>query len=265
MPLFTETAGTGPDMVLLHGFGLNAAVWSKVWPMLTRHYRVTKVDLPGHGRSRDLAGLGNPLETARLVVAAVPIGATWLAWSMGGLISLAAAHAFPAAIERLLLVGSSPSMVQRADWPHAIAPDILDGFSTQLETDYQATLHRFLALQCRGSEQMTNSLRLLRRALTDWPPHPQGLRDGLAILRNSDLRQPFAQLEQPVHVLLGARDRLVPAEVGRHMAALNPRAQIMLLKGVGHAPFLSHAQAFCDWIYGCLRPQSPNTHDANNA
>jgi len=46
------TVGTGPDIVMLHGFLGNLAVWHLyIAPILRREYRVTTYDLRGHGYS----------------------------------------------------------------------------------------------------------------------------------------------------------------------------------------------------------------------
>jgi pimeloyl-ACP methyl ester carboxylesterase len=48
-----ERAGTGPELVLLHGGGLDSArlTWSPVWPRLTAVADVVAPDLPGFGAS----------------------------------------------------------------------------------------------------------------------------------------------------------------------------------------------------------------------
>ncbi|MGH3713425.1 MAG: alpha/beta fold hydrolase [Micromonosporaceae bacterium] len=43
--------GDGPPIVLLHGLGEFAAVWTRVIPALAEHHRVIVPDLPGHGAS----------------------------------------------------------------------------------------------------------------------------------------------------------------------------------------------------------------------
>ena len=45
-------AGSGPDMVMVHGFLGNLAVWHlQILPRLRDHFRITTYDLRGHGRS----------------------------------------------------------------------------------------------------------------------------------------------------------------------------------------------------------------------
>lgn len=49
--IFYQEAGTGPVLVLLHGFPTASWDWHKVWPLLTAHYRVLAFDFIGFGFS----------------------------------------------------------------------------------------------------------------------------------------------------------------------------------------------------------------------
>ncbi len=49
--IFYQQAGTGPVLVLLHGFPTASWDWHKVWPLLTAHYRVLAFDFIGFGFS----------------------------------------------------------------------------------------------------------------------------------------------------------------------------------------------------------------------
>ena len=51
MSLYNFRVGTGPDLVLVHGWGMNAAVWEPLLPAMSAHFRVTVLELPGHGGS----------------------------------------------------------------------------------------------------------------------------------------------------------------------------------------------------------------------
>jgi pimeloyl-ACP methyl ester carboxylesterase len=49
--LYTVERGTGPTVLLIHGFGTNTFTWRHVLPDLARDHRVIAVDLKGFGRS----------------------------------------------------------------------------------------------------------------------------------------------------------------------------------------------------------------------
>lgn len=50
---FTK-AGTGPDVFLIHGLGAWSLVWQSVIEELSDSFRITALDLPGHGKSGEV-------------------------------------------------------------------------------------------------------------------------------------------------------------------------------------------------------------------
>lgn len=242
--IYVETTGKGRDVVLLHGWGLHGGIWRGVTDALAKNHRLHVVDLPGHGRSGLLPAAYTLENVARAVAAAVPQPATWLGWSLGGRIALAAA-AQGAAIARLVLVGTNPCFTQRADWPHAMPEQELELFAQSLRDNWEATLQRFLAIQARGSERARDELRALRQDLfAHGQPHPGALAGGLEILRAADLRPLLPSIEQPTLVLHGARDTLAPVAAAEYTAHALPRGRLHVIDSAGHAPFLSHPDEF---------------------
>lgn len=53
--LHIETRGKGPDLVMLHGWGVNSTVFTPLYESLSQ-YRVHYVDLPGFGHSQMVEG-----------------------------------------------------------------------------------------------------------------------------------------------------------------------------------------------------------------
>ncbi|HEX4768831.1 MAG TPA: alpha/beta hydrolase [Lichenihabitans sp.] len=49
--IFARTAGSGPPLVLLHGFPETLAMWHRLAPALSRHFSVVAMDLRGYGWS----------------------------------------------------------------------------------------------------------------------------------------------------------------------------------------------------------------------
>ena len=166
MKLYTQTSGDGPDLVLVHGWGLHAGIWERLLPLLEPVFRVTCVDLPGHGRSswHNEATLDDLVEA---VLPVAPAHADWLGWSLGSLVATRAALTAPARIGRLVLLAGTPCFARRPDWPTAMQPGLLATFAADLQQDYAATLNRFLALQVHGSEHAGAVLRELRACLLE--------------------------------------------------------------------------------------------------
>jgi len=237
--LHVETAGTGPDLFLVHGWGMNAAVWKPFADRLVDRYRVTAVDLPGHGLSE---GPAEPSlrAWAEACLSAAPSEAVWVGWSLGAQVALRAALDCPGCIRSLVLMAGTPRFTRGADWPHATPEKLGRQFAAALLGDPAGTLERFLALQVRGSAESGDTLRVLRGALRDRPPPlPEALEDGLRLLLANDLREDLKALSSRSLWLFGERDMLVPAEAAEAVARLAPGAEVLILHGTAHAPFLS--------------------------
>ncbi len=242
--LHCETQGAGPDVVLLHGWGLHGGIWTRIVRALADEFRVTCPDLPGHGRSA--ASVARTLQSAAQQVAdSAPRGATWIGWSWGAMVALQAAASDLADIARLVLVASTPRFVQGADWTCAVPAAVVRDFVAGLEREPEATLQRFLALQTRGAEHAQAVLRSLRASLNaHGRPDAQGLRDGLAMLAGADLRPLLASVACPVLLIMGGRDTLVPGGAADAMLGALRTARLERIEGAGHAPFLSHEARF---------------------
>ncbi len=241
MRLHREVRGEGPDLVLLHGWGMNTAVWSTLLPELEGRFRVTLIELPGHGGSEyDHQNNGFDDWVAPCLDAA-PERAIWIGWSLGGQIAQRAAVLAPGRVSQLVLVASTPRFVQGSDWPHAMEENTLRGFARSLAGNHRQTLERFLSLQVKGDDDVRRTLRLLRQEIGQRPePDPRALEQGLEFLLNVDLREGVERLACPVLWLLGERDTLAPADVGESIEALLPGSDVLIIQGAAHAPFLSH-------------------------
>lgn len=238
--LYSETFGQGPDLLLLHGWGMHSGVWGEFAELLARDFRVTAVDLPGHGHSRaandaSLAGWTDA------VLAVAPDHAHWLGWSLGAQVALQAAATRPERVKRLLMFSGNPSFVRRPGWPTAMAPEVFEEFSRQVEREGAAALSRFLGLQARGAARAGPLLKQVRELLEKRPAPPrQVLLAGLEILRTADLRSALAGLACPAMALFGASDGLVPVAAGEALRQLYPSLRVEVLPGAAHLPFLSH-------------------------
>ena len=245
--LYIERSGSGADLVVLHGWGLHSGIWSGVREKLAAHFRLSLVDLPGHGRSRGVA-FGDARQVAHVLLEAVPGRAIWLGWSLGGMLALQAAAQAPRRVRGLVMTAALPSFVARADWPFGMHADLFTAFERDLRDDYAPTLQRFLALQTRGVALGRDMLRELRAQLQRFgEPDGEALHAAMRVLADGDLRAPLAALDLPVLMLMGDRDTLVNWRGARECRARRA-ITLDLFAGAGHAPFLSHAEEFCSAV-----------------
>jgi pimeloyl-[acyl-carrier protein] methyl ester esterase len=244
MSLHVERGGTGRDLVLLHGWGLHGGVWAPVAKDLASRFRVHAVDFPGHGHSAAIAFRGLD-ETVDETAAVIPRDAIVCGWSFGGLVALRLARRHPGRVRALALVGTTPCFVARADWPHAMSAGTLASFAESLGRDLGGTLKTFIALNALGGANGRGAMRGLAAEIAlRGEPDASALERGLAVLRETDLRDEAPGIAQPAAVIHGTRDALAPVEAGRWLAANLPRATLTEIADGAHLPFLTHRAQF---------------------
>lgn len=245
MSLHIKTLGAGPDLVLIHGWAMHAGILAPLVRELALRFRLHLVDLPGHGWSRDDAGSLAPDEVARRIAERVP-RATWIGWSLGGLVALEAA--LSGQVRALVEVAANPRFVIADDWPHGVPAQMFTQFADGLRTDYRRTIERFLALEAHGSDRAQAELRELKVGVfAHGEPALTALCQGLEVLERTDLRARLTELRVPNLWIAGRRDRLIPPAAMAWAAAQSPRGKFMEFSA-GHAPFLGHAAEVADAI-----------------
>jgi pimeloyl-[acyl-carrier protein] methyl ester esterase len=255
--LYVEMRGRGPDLVLLHGWGLNLRVWDGLTRELAKSFRVIAVDLPGHGRSPWNPKARTPAEQAWQVHATVSSRSdrySLLGWSMGGQIALDLAAAMPGSVDRLVLVATTPRFAAGEDWPHGMPVATLEKLATQLRTNYKRTVSEFLELQVRGSVASERVLTELHASLfSHGEAHPKALVAGLNTLKSSDLRSMLSLIQAPTLVIAGQYDRVTLPAASLALTQALPNARSFIFRRAAHAPFLSHTAEFAGLVTDFLR------------
>ncbi len=112
--LYFEQAGTGPDLVLLHGLGSNVGDWFLQRPAFEPAFRVTAFDQRGHGKSATTPPGFSTEDMARDVLAALDAAgiesAHVLGMSMGGMVAQHLALLAPDRVRSLVLVATAASV-----------------------------------------------------------------------------------------------------------------------------------------------------------
>lgn len=245
--VYCKKVGQGEPLVLLHGWGVNSAVWEPVIEVLSQHFQLFIVDLPGFGQSAPL----NDYSLATIseaILEVVPESATWCGWSLGGLVATYAAINHSQRVNKLIQVASSVKFVGCDSWP-GVEQTIFDNFLLGLNTNSQKTLTRFIALQAMGCVTARKNSATLKKLLQGTAVADHGaLISGLTLLAESDLRQSFSTLSLPCLSLFGQFDSLVPLQAREEMSALLPSSQSQLFENSSHAPFISETELFCQRV-----------------
>jgi len=230
--------------IFVHGWGMNHAVWQPVVEQLPDWVEPVCIDLPGHGKNHDMDFVSLD-DLVEFCVACTDEPAYWVGWSLGGMVVTKLALEHPDKVKAMMLVANSPCFIQSHDWPHGMATEIFDAFAENLQTDFPGTIQRFLSLQVQGSESGRQILRQIRKqVLAISSVNIEALHSGLKLLKTVDLRERVRDLKSPVTWVLGNKDALVKASLGKELQQQLPAADILMFDKASHAPFLSHRDQF---------------------
>ena len=208
----------GTPVVLVHGLGGCAANWVDVAPPLSRSLRVLVPELPGHGRSTQLAAVPN------LAVFADRIGAlaeregmapaAYVGHSLGAVVALRLALRRPDAVSALVLAAAAgiSSTNRRAKWGLRILGIIGPRRLVAPWADSVAE-SAFLRHLVFGRWGASDPLILSRAAVDGFLEGTRLTTDSVSAARAvvvDDVRQDLGQLRCPTLVLWGARDSQLP-------------------------------------------------------
>lgn len=242
--LAIRSFGNGPQITLIHGWGLGSAAWAPVEAALAEHFTLNIVDLPGYGASSPQPDATID-DIADQLAELLPPRSMLLGWSLGAMVALACAARHPRKVARLVLVGANASFIQREGWAEALAPADLDAFISQLQASPEALLKRFAALIHAGDANTRANQRAMKACLADGlPADAASLAAGLALLGSADLRGHAFAADQPVLLLHGAVDPLMPVAGAERLARQLSSATLDVFDGAAHAPFASDVERF---------------------
>lgn len=255
---YVQISGSGPNLVLLHGWGLHGGIWQTILPYLEQHFTIHNVDLPGFGQSKLLAEQSQDIYNIDYLIQSVsqvlPPKCYLMGWSLGGVVATALASQHKDKIEKLVTVASSPCFVANENWPHGMNKEVLETFIDYLSEDFKATLNRFLMIQTMGSATQKQDVAELKETVFRYGlPSEKALNGGLQILHDVDLLNTLCELSVPVLRVYGKLDSLVPVKAAHLVTNYVPQSPAIIFQKSGHAPFLSESEEFIKQIVAYLK------------
>ncbi len=210
------------------------------------------VDLIGHGQSAkpyaperyDVRALVDDLiELLDVLDIGMP---TWIGYSMGGRLALAAAALRPDRVISLVLEGASPGLETEADRVSRHARD--ETLAKMLETDgIEAFADHWVALPIFASRRrltITQRKAIRRRLVANDPRALAACLRGFGRGTQPSFWSSLRSIDVPVHLVVG-EDDTSSRETAEQMDALLPRAKLTVVPGCGHTV---HLEAPQEWL-----------------
>ena len=242
-----EVEGTGPRVVLVHGFTQTRAHWGLISSRLALDHEVVRVDAPGHGRSAELTA---DMADGADLLGATAGHATYIGYSMGGRLCLHLALARPDLVRGLVLVGATAGIEDPVERDRRVAAD--EKLARHVEA---GGVDAFLAWWLGQP---------LFAGLDDEAADVASRRENTAAGLAASLRQAgtgaqeplwdqLGRLPMPVLVVAGQHDRPFAAVAGRLAASIGDNAELALVPGAGHSAHLEDPSRFLDSLVPWLR------------
>jgi pimeloyl-ACP methyl ester carboxylesterase len=234
--------GDGPNLLLLHGFGVSSYTWRYVVNPLVQHFRVMAADQLGCGSSArphdadySLAGHLDRLEV-RLQEEGVE-EARVMGNSYGATIALALAARNSHMISRLVLAAPAVFVERLPPLIRLLRSPIFGLLAMKVPATMAA---RFALRRAYGSPSMVpaEAVRRYAREMGDTRAR-KALRKTALGMPSPDPKTSIELLggvTQPTLIIWGQQDRILPAKHGEGLRQALPDARLLILQECGHAP-----------------------------
>ncbi|MCC6791357.1 MAG: alpha/beta fold hydrolase [Thermomicrobiales bacterium] len=235
--------GSGPKIVFLHGLGGSQSTWQVVLGDLVEQYRVTAIDLPGHGASDKSHpsttdyGVESLAAAVADAVGQLKAGPAIVAGhSLGGAVAMQLALDRPDLVRGLVLInsaglgeeiGAELIDLMAGEPGHATARGLLELFYEDMRLVLERGIEEMAQTQL--AEGAWIAQQAVATAAFSGSSQQLGLPD-----RHPDVAQ-------PVLIIWGAKDRVIPISHAIDALRTFPDATLRVLPNVGHVPQVEDA------------------------
>jgi pimeloyl-ACP methyl ester carboxylesterase len=242
-----DDVGSGPPLVLLHGFPFNRSMWSEQAEALSARYRVITPDLRGLGETTAAADGDEPATMnlmaqdvaalmERLGIARAAIGGL----SMGGYVALALVHKFRLRVRALVLADTRPQAdtdEARANREQQAQKALAEGMDSLAD----AMLPKLLAPSTLSEQP--SIVERVRRMITS--TRAEGAAAALrGMAQRSDRTFFLPDIIAPTLIIVGSEDRITPLADAELMRREIRGSRLEVIEGAGHVSNLERPMQF---------------------
>ena len=239
-----DDVGSGPSVVLLHGYPFNRSMWADQIAEMKQHHRVIVPDLRGHGdtavtqtpatmqsMATDVAALLESLNISRATIGGL---------SMGGYVALAFYRLFPLRVRSLVLADTraqadtdegKQNREQQAEKALREGMEgVADGLLPKLLAPETVTKHPEIVKRLRGMMADTS---------------PEGAAAALrGMAERPDQTSFLSRIIAPTLILVGSEDAITPVADSELMHREIGGSRLKVIEGAGHVSNLERPEEF---------------------
>jgi len=245
-----EGPAHAPVVALSHSLGANLHLWDAQAAALRDRYRVLRYDIRGHGGS-DVPPAPYTLEQMaddlQGLLQALGIREThFVGLSMGGLIGMTLALAYPRAVRSLVLADTTASYgpERKPMWDDRIRAAESSGIAAVLDR----TMEAWFTAPFRAARPEV--IARIRAMLA--PTDPVGYVAAIQAIGYGDLREDIRAIRCPTLVLVGEQDRGTDIAMARTMQDRIPGAELAVIPNAAHCSCVEAPEEFNRLLLGFL-------------
>ncbi len=229
-----ECKGSGPAMILLHGWGCTNEIWAQFIPLLSQKFSVFSLDFPGFGESDEPSTVWGTADYADMLEAFCReygiVKPSLVGHSFGGRVSIQ--YASSREVDKLVLVDAAGITPKRS-----------------LRYYYKVYTFKLLKKAAKLFLPAAKAEALIARyrgksASADYNNASPRMRAILSKVVNEDLKRIMPQISAPTLLFWGDADTATPLSDAQTMEKLIPDAGLVTVPGAGHFSFLQAAGLF---------------------
>ncbi len=231
--------GSGPTVLMVHGFAGEKEHWTRFARKLTDHYHVIAVDLPGFGESSRIEGLSYApkVQAERVEELRVALGIdTWhlVGNSMGGMIAGAYAQMYPRPTLSLTLIDTGGvKSPEESDLAHELRQG-----RNPLVVESREDMDKLLAFSFVNPPYIPGPVIThayeKNKAYSDWNRRIfSELMDNGKVVEDA-----LPSIHVPILVMWGDKDKVIHVSTTQTIKKIKPEAEIKILENCGHAPMI---------------------------
>ena len=245
--------GLGPPVLMLHSIGTSLNVFDPQLAAISRHHRVIRMDLRGHGHSGVTEGpYSMSMHAADAVAVLDALGvaqAHVVGLSIGGRIAMQMAAEAPERVASLVLLDTAAEFPPPEAWQERIEAVLANGSGVLADV----VMPRWVVDPSLPSSQG------LRQMLEHTNRH--GYAGSAAALRDARADEVFGKIGCPTTIAVGDKDVATPPSISEEMRTAIPGSRLVVLEGAAHIPTLEKAEDVTAVVLGHLRAQGPQAGD----